>query len=150
MSGSERRFFLVREDLLPEAIVKTARAKEILLQGKATKVVEAVKRADLSRSAFYKYKDGVFTFYQWNPGVTVTLALVLEHRSGILSKVLSTLAATRANILTINQNIPVHGLADVSITFETSEMEGGMDDITIRLQALKGVREVNLMGHNVG
>lgn len=150
MARSGRRFFLVQEDLLPEAILKTVLAKELLLRGEAATVNEAVEKVDLSRSAFYKYKDGVFPFYQWSPGVTVTLALVLEHRSGVLSKVLNTLAAAKANILTINQNIPVHGLANVTVTFETAGMEGDVDDITARLRALDGVREVSPLGHNVG
>ncbi|MCL6634872.1 MAG: ACT domain-containing protein [Peptococcaceae bacterium] len=150
MAKSGRRFFIVQEDLLPEAMIKTVLAKEMLLKGEAATVNEAVERVDLSRSAFYKYRDGVFPFYRWSPGVTVTLALVLEHRSGVLSSVLNTLAAARANILTINQNIPVHGLADVTVTFETDGMEDELEDVTARLRTLDGVREVKPLGHNVG
>lgn len=150
MTGKERRFFLVQEDILPEAILKTVLAKELLIRGEASTVNEAVERVDLSRSAFYKYKDRVFTFYHWTPGVTVTLSMVLEHRSGVLSKVLSILAAAKTNILTINQNFPVHGLANVTITFETAGMEGDVEQITTRIRALDGVREVNPLGQNVG
>lgn len=150
MDKKERRFFLVQEDILPEAILKTVLAKELLLRGEAATVNEAVERADLSRSAFYKYKDRVFPFYHWTPGVTVTLSLTLEHRSGVLSKVLSALASAKTNILTINQNIPVHGLANVTVTFETAGMEGDVEQITARIRALDGVREVNPLGHNVG
>ncbi|NPV74557.1 MAG: ACT domain-containing protein [Pelotomaculum sp.] len=149
MAKKERKFYLVQEDLLPEAILKTVLAKELLLRGDAATVNEAVKKVDLSRSAFYKYKDGVFPFHQWSPGVTVTLAMVLEHRSGILSKVLGILAAARANILTINQNVPVHGLASVTVTFETAGLEGDLDNITKRIRELDGVREVNPVGHSL-
>jgi len=150
MAGKERRFYLVQEDLLPDVMIKTVLAKELLLRGEATTVNEAVEKVELSRSAFYKYKDGVFPFYQWSPGMTVTLALVLEHRSGVLSAVLNTMAAARANILTINQSIPVYGLANVTVTFETAGMKDGGDDITARLGALDGVREVNPLGYDVG
>ncbi len=143
-----RRFFLVREDLLPEAIVKTIKVKEILIRNQVSTVNKAVAKVGLSRSAFYKYKDGVFPFHQWNSSETVTLVLVLEHRSGILSKVLNTLAGTRANILTINQNIPIHGLASVTITFETTDMESDIDETTDRLKVLDGVREAYPVGHN--
>ncbi|BAF59783.1 ACT domain-containing protein [Pelotomaculum thermopropionicum SI] len=149
MAKKERKFYLVQEDLLPEAILKTVLAKELLLRGDAATVNEAVEKVDLSRSAFYKYKDGVFPFHQWSPGVTVTLAMVLEHRSGILSKVLGILAAARANILTINQNVPVHGLASVTVTFETAGLEGDLDNITKRIRELDGVREVNPVGHSL-
>jgi len=143
-----RRFFLVREDLLPEAIVKTIKVKEILIRNQVFTVNKAVAKVGLSRSAFYKYKDGVFPFHQWNSSETVTLVLVLEHRSGILSKVLNTLAGTRANILTINQNIPIHGLASVTITFETTDMESDIDETTDRLKVLDGVREAYPVGYN--
>lgn len=149
MIRKERRFFLVQEDILPEVILKTVLAKELLLRGEAATVNEAVERVDLSRSAFYKYRDGVFPFHQWSPGVTVTLSLVLEHRSGVLSNVLSTLAVAKTNILTINQNIPVHGLANVTVTFETAGMEGGVEDITGRIRVLEGVREISPVGQNV-
>lgn len=150
MTKKERRFFLVQEDILPDVILKTVLAKELLQRGEAATVNEAVEKVDLSRSAFYKYRDGVFPFHQWKPGLTVTLALVLEHRSGVLSNVLGALAEAKTNILTINQNIPVHGLANVAITFETAGMEGDVENITARLRALDGVRETNPVGQNVG
>jgi chorismate mutase len=150
MARKERRFFLVQEDILPEAILKTALARELLLRGEAATVNEAVERVNLSRSAYYKYRDGVFPFYQWNSGVTVTLSMVLEHRSGVLSSVLKTLAKAKTNILTINQSVPVNGLASVSITFETAGMEWDLEDITVRLRELDGVRETNPVGYNAG
>ena len=51
------KFYLVQEDILPEAIKKTIRVKEILKMGEAKTINEAVERMDLSRSAYYKYKD---------------------------------------------------------------------------------------------
>lgn len=150
MDKKERRFFLVQEDILPEAIQKTVLAKELLLRGNAATVNEAVEKAGLSRSAYYKYKDKVYPFYQWSPGVTVTISLILEHRSGVLSNVLQALAVAKTNILTINQNIPVHGLANVTVTFETAGMQGDVEQITAGLMELDGVKEVKLLGHNVG
>lgn len=149
MSKTGRRFFLVREDLLPEAIIKTIMAKEILLKDEASTVNKAVEMVNLSRSSFYKYRDGVFPFRQWNSSETFTLVLMLEHRSGVLSKVLNTLAEARANIITINQNIPLYGLASVTITFETAGMKSDVDEITARLEMLEGVIEVNPVGHNL-
>ncbi len=42
---------------------KTLDAKELIERGKADSVWEAVHRVDLSRSAFYKYRDTVFPFH---------------------------------------------------------------------------------------
>ena len=62
------RYFIVREDILPEAIVKTIQVKEMLRRGDAATVHEATERVGLSRSAFYKYKDGVYTQNQVGTG----------------------------------------------------------------------------------
>lgn len=63
--NNERKseFYLVREEILPEAIKKTILVKEILKRGKMKTVNEAVSKVGLSRSAYYKYKDYVFPFY---------------------------------------------------------------------------------------
>lgn len=60
----ERKFYLVREDVLPEAMKKTLEAKELIDRHRADSVWEAVKKVDLSRSAFYKYRDTVFPFHK--------------------------------------------------------------------------------------
>ena len=56
------KFYLVQEDILPEAIKKTIKVKEILKLGEVKTINEAVEKMDLSRSAYYKYKDYVFHF----------------------------------------------------------------------------------------
>ena len=48
------KFYLVREDILPEAIKKTIRVKEILKRGEVRTIHDAVRMMDLSRSAYYK------------------------------------------------------------------------------------------------
>ena len=53
------KFYLVQEDILPEAIKKTIKVKEILKLGEVKTINEAVEKMDLSRSAYYKYKDYV-------------------------------------------------------------------------------------------
>ena len=148
MVKNESRFFLVAEDILPESIVKTVQAREMLSKGEAMTVVEAVEKVNLSRSAFYKYKDKVFPFYRWHSGMTVTLSMLLEHRSGILSMVLGSLAGAGGNVLTINQSIPMHGLASVTVSFETNEIELSLDEIMARIRELDGVREVKPVGLN--
>ena len=59
----EETFYLVREDVLPDAMRKTLEVKKLLDRKKADSVADAVQKADLSRSAFYKYRDAVFPFY---------------------------------------------------------------------------------------
>jgi chorismate mutase len=60
---SEQRYYLVREDVLTEAMQKTLDAKQLLQSGEVASIWDAVKKVDLSRSAFYKYRDAVFPFH---------------------------------------------------------------------------------------
>ena len=100
-------FYLVREEILPEAIKKTIKVKEILKRGEIKTINEAVERMGLSRSAYYKYKDYVFPFYEASKEKIITLSLLLEHKAGVLSRVLNTVASDSGSIMTINQGIPL-------------------------------------------
>src|SRR6185437_9029318 len=90
----DKKFYLVREDVLPEAMKKTLEAKEMIDRGKAESVWDAVQKVDLSRSAFYKYRDTVFPFSTVVKERLITLFFHLEDRSGTLSQLLGTVATS--------------------------------------------------------
>ena len=56
------KYYLVEASVLPEIFVKVMEAKELLETGEVQTVGQAVARVDISRSAFYKYKDSVRAF----------------------------------------------------------------------------------------
>ncbi len=140
------RYFLVREDILPDAILKTMQVKELLAQGEALTVHEATDRIGLSRSAFYKYKDGIFSLNKLERETIVTISMNLQHRSGILSKVLAMIANYEGNVLTINQTIPLQGMANVVISVDTSTMGGNMANLLEALGSLDGVKKAQIIG----
>lgn len=142
----EQRFYLVRADLLPDAIVKTIQAKELLAQGTAGTVHDAAEAVGLSRSAFYKYKDGVYTLSRLDRERIITVSMDLMHKSGILSKVLALVASFDGNVLTIHQTIPLQGMANVVITFDTAGMGERLPDFMKALQDLEGVRKATITG----
>ena len=142
----KERYFIVREDILPEALLKTIEAKELLARGHAKTVHEAVDQAGLSRSAFYKYRDGIYPLSQLERERIVTLSMDLEHRAGILSRVLAAIAGLEANVLTIHQTIPLQGMANVVITADTSKMSVRLTDLMQALDNLDGVKRVSIVG----
>lgn len=137
----EHKFYLVREDILPEAIKKTIKVKEILKRHQTRTINEAVQMMDLSRSAYYKYKDYVSPFYDVTQGKIVTLSVMIFDRPGELSQVLNTVAANNGSILTINQ-----GMAAVSLSIETKDMTVSVEDLMKTLEKLSGVSKVNIIG----
>ena len=138
-------YLLVKADVLPEVFVKVMEAKRLLNSGKAVSVNEAVKMVSLSRSAYYKYKDSVMPFYETSQGKIVTLIVAVENFPGILAGIIQCIAFAKGNILTINQNIPINGLADISISIETASMFGSMDDIMADIKKIAGVRSCRIL-----
>ncbi|MDS1030687.1 ACT domain-containing protein [Bacillota bacterium LX-D] len=142
------RFYIVSANILPEAIKKTAEVKEMLKKNEAMTINEAVKKIGLSRSAFYKYKEGVFPIYSSGTSQITTISLILEHRSGILSQVINSIADVQGNVLTINQSIPLQGLANVTISIEVGNLTLGLNELILLLKNIDGVNKVEILGNS--
>jgi chorismate mutase len=143
-------YFLVDSTVLPEVFSKVIEVKKILSLGTVNTVNEAVKKAGISRSAYYKYKDFVFPFYETSRGKVITLFFVVEDFSGILSRIIERIAWAKANILTINQNIPINGLADITISIETEGMIKDMKDMMDEIGQIEGVRRQDILARERG
>ncbi len=127
------KFYIVDAKALPEVFLRVAEAKRMLETGEAFTIGDATKRAAVSRSAFYKYKDMVQPFNNMRSGRIITFYSLLKDKPGVLSTVLSLFAVSGANILTINQSIPTNGCAAVTISAETSDMTVGLDEMVERI-----------------
>ena len=140
------RYYVVREDLLPEAIVKTIAVKEMLSRGETATIHEAVERVGMSRSAFYKYREGVLTLGELERGSIVTVSLDLEDRSGVLSQVLGYIADRGCNVLTIHQSIPLEGSANVVLSVDTAPMPDEVFALIDMLRLQPGVKRASVIG----
>ncbi|MBD0381706.1 ACT domain-containing protein [Paenibacillus sp. WST5] len=144
-TGPER-YYLIREDILPEGVLKTVQAKELLARGEVKTIHDAVEQVGLSRSAFYKYKDGIHPLSKLERERIITISMDLEHRSGILSRVLALIANLEGNVLTIHQTIPLQGMANVVISVETSSLGEEIRQLLDRLGAQEGVKRAVIIG----
>lgn len=140
------KFYLVQEDILPEAIKKTIKVKEILKLGEAKTINEAVERMDLSRSAYYKYKDYVFPFYEIAQGKIVSITVSISNDPGMLSSILRAIAESNGSILTINQDIPLQGIANVTIAFETKDLSTTLEECLDNIRSIRGILKVEILG----
>ena len=140
------KFYLVQEDILPEAIKKTIKVKEILKLGEVKTINEAVEKMDLSRSAYYKYKDFVLPFYEASINKIVSVSFVLDNKQGVLSNVLNMISEDKGNVLTINQGIPLQGVAVATISIETKNMNIDLEALLDKLRLVNGVRRLEVIG----
>ena len=139
------KYYLVEASALPEVFVKVTEAKSLLETGEARTVAEAVDRVDLSRSAFYKYKDAIAPFRDLRRDSIMTFHVMLHDKPGMLTSVLSIFTESRANILTINQSIPANGVALVTVSVTAENLIVSSDELLANLRSVPGVINVDIM-----
>ncbi|NJP40766.1 ACT domain-containing protein [Oscillospiraceae bacterium HV4-5-C5C] len=141
----EDEYYLVKAAVLPDVFLKVMQVKRMLNSGEAQSVNAAVRQAGLSRSAYYKYRDAIRPFYETAEGHVITMVFVIENFPGILAGISQCLAEASANVLTINQGIPINSLADVTISMETRSMNCPLEELMSRLGRINGVLQHRIL-----
>ena len=139
------KYYIVEESALPQVFVKVAEAKRLLSTGEAATVNEATRMTDISRSAFYKYRDFVMPFQNMMTGRIMTIQLLLHDEVGLLSKILELFTNANANIITINSIVPTNGTAVVTISAETMDLSIPLENLMTSLENCKGVVKVEVL-----
>lgn len=130
--------------ILPEVFTKVLEVKKLIAQKGEKSSASACKRVGISRSAYYKYKDCVFSYEELFTRRIVNLYLLLNDRPGVLSSALAFLHSLNANILTVNQSIPVDGAAAVNISLRMSS-DSDEPAFLSSISELDGVLEVKIL-----
>lgn len=142
---NDPKFVVVSTDVLPEVILKVLEAKRLIAQGVCRTSTEACKKADVSRSAYYKYKDSVYLHSEKMSRRVVTYHFVLLDQAGVLSEVLASLYKNNANVLTINQNMPIDSAATVTITVRFDDVAVDPEAVRKDLEKTEGVAKVRIL-----
>ncbi|MBR5800914.1 MAG: ACT domain-containing protein [Lachnospiraceae bacterium] len=140
-----KRYYVVKEQAVPEVLLKVVEAKKLLDSGKVHTVNEAADQVGISRSSFYKYKEDIFEFHEHSQGTTITLTFQMEDEPGLLSDVLNIIAQFGANILTIHQSIPINGVASLSLSVQVLPTTGDVSEMLEAMEGHPGVRNVKLL-----
>lgn len=143
--ASKPQYYIVETSALPEVFLKVAEAKRLLSTGEASTVNEATKMTDISRSAFYKYRDAVLPFQNMMTGRIITFQLLLHDEPGLLSELLRVFADAKANIITINSIVPTNGTAVVTISAETMDLTVPLEELLHQLEAFPGVVKAEVL-----
>ena len=139
------KYYVVKEEALPEVLLKVVDTQKLLERGKALSVNDAVHQTGISRSSFYKYKEDIFEFHDNAKGRIINLTLQMQDEPGVLSDVLGIIAKTGANILTIHQSIPINGMASLSLSIQVLDSTGDIPMMISMMEEHPGVRRVKLM-----
>lgn len=130
------KYFIVKKKALPDVLIRVVEVNRILESDKSMTVQDAADAVGISRSSYYKYKEDIVPFHDTVKGKTITFMLQMTDQPGLLSLVLNEIAKNGANVLTINQSIPINGIAPVTISVEILPTTV---DVMVMLDAIESI-----------
>ena len=139
------KYYIVEASALPEIFLKVAEAKRLLATGEAAPVNEATRMTDISRSAFYKYRDAVQPFRDMSNSRIITFQFLLRDEPGALSAILKTFTDHSMNLLTVNSITPSNGCAVVTTAAECTQAQIAVEEMLQLLLRAPGVIKAEIL-----
>ena len=72
--------------------------------------------------------------------------MIIEYMWSVQSNVLNMISEDKGNVLTINQGIPLQGVAVATISIETKNMNIDLEALLDKLRLVNGVRRLEVIG----
>lgn len=143
MKKEEGRFYLVDLQILPEAIKKAIKVKEMLKDGTCGSINEAVQKVKMSRSAYYKYKDHVAPACDSERDRIVVLFVIMSDDFAVFNKMIRRIGKDKNHILSLNRTISAGKTVSVTLTMKTEESLVNLQYMKDAIQAMKGIQSVS-------
>ena len=138
-------YLIVHKSILPDYYEKVLQVRRLMESGKIKEVSQAVREVGISRSTYYKYKDYIFEPSDMAGGRKAVLSMMLHHEPGVLSALLLCVSQAGASVLTIDQSLPIHGKASVTMALDLSQMRGPLTALQEQIAATAGIDNVRLL-----
>ena len=100
---------------------------------------------NISRSAFYKYRDAILPFQNMMAVRIITFQFLLYDKPGMLSVILNVFTENKANIMTINSIVPTGGMAVVTISAEIMDASIQLEDLLYKIRQCQGVIKAEVL-----
>lgn len=139
----ENQFYLVDKRLLPDFIDDIIKIKEEI-EDDGLSVSTACEKHNISRSTYYKYKDYVFKPIK-NSNSKAIISFRALNVKGVLSSALSVFAESNANIITLNQDMPINDYAFITITIDISKINVHFDELLNKIKNIENIKKVELI-----
>jgi len=136
-------FLLIHKSALPEFYEQVVKAVRDIKNDKKS-ITDVCREYNISRSTFYKYKDKVFEISK-DYGRKAIISFKVEDERGVLSSIINEISEQKGNILTINQDMPIHRLAYITITLDTQDISISIFELIRKLREMKYINDVSLV-----
>ena len=142
---NRNEFYIVAADVLPEALKKTAQIKALLSQNSNLTINEASDKVGLSRSAFYKYRESIFSYNKMNKERIVTLIVTAADEISVLAECLQIITEMDGQILTVNRGLPIQDTSKATLVIDTKNMKQEIETLVEKLYEIAQVREIEIL-----
>ena len=142
---NRNEFYIVAADVLPEALKKTAQIKALLSQNSNLTINEAADKVGLSRSAFYKYRESIFSYNKMNKERIVTLIVTAADEISVLAECLQIITEMDGQILTVNRGLPIQDTSKATLVIDTKNMKQEIETLMEKLYEIALVREIEIL-----
>ena len=134
---NRNEFYIVAADVLPEALKKTAQIKALLSQNSNLTINEAADKVGLSRSAFYKYRESIFSYNKMNKERIVTLIVTAADEISVLAECLQIITEMDGQILTVNRGLPIQDTSKATLVIDTKNMKQEIETLVEKLYEIE-------------
>ena len=138
-------YLIVHKSILPDYYETVLAVRRKLESGQTRDVSQACREAGVARSGYYKYKDFIFAHSAMEGGRRAVLSMLLDHEAGVLSALLQCISGAGASVLTIDQSLPIHEKASVTIALDLSGMTVTLQKLLDGIGAVPGVEHTRLI-----
>lgn len=135
MKNNEKQFYLVDFQVLPEAIKKTIRIKESLKNGR----VKTLSAMNISRSAYYKYKDHVEPVTGAVKERSITYFIMMQNDFSLLNKIMRKIKKENNDVLSINSGVAFGENVPTIISFKTKMTLADINLLAESIRRIKGI-----------
>lgn len=143
MKNNEKQFYLVDFQVLPEAIKKTIRIKESLKNGRVKTINEALSAMNISRSAYYKYKDHVEPVTGAVKERSITYFIMMQNDFSLLNKIMRKIKKENKkennDVLSINSGVAFGENVPTIISFKTKMTLADINLLAESIRRIKGI-----------
>lgn len=143
MAHTDNKYLIVSSDVLPDYFTKIIEAREMIESGESS-ISRACKEKGVSRSSYYKYKDSIFRPVEKTVRKSI-FAFKMSDEKGVLSKILSVIYEYNANVIAINQAMPIKNYAYVTITIDLSDADVNLQEMSKRIKQIPFVKSARII-----
>ena len=136
-------YLIIDKSILPDYFELVLTAKG-LVEDERVSVSDACKRTGISRSTFYKYKDKIFTVSR-SYGKKAIISLKAADKKGVLSGILNAVYSFGANVVSINQAIPIKGVAVITLAVDVTGAGSDAGALVEKLRVIENVKNANII-----